>query len=56
MLSPNMRILIVDDFATMRKMLRNVLKQIGFTNIEDAENGLTALDKLRAEDFDLSKQ
>ena len=51
MISPNMRILIVDDFATMRKMLRNILKQLGFTNVEEADNGLSALEKLRSEDF-----
>ena len=51
MISPNMRILIVDDFATMRKMLRNILKQLGFTNVEEADNGLSALEKLRSENF-----
>jgi two-component system chemotaxis response regulator CheY len=48
-----MKILIVDDFATMRKILRNILKQIGFTNISDADDGTTALKALQKEKFDL---
>ncbi len=35
----NMKVLIVDDFATMRRILRNILKQIGFMNISEAEDG-----------------
>ncbi len=49
----NMRVLIVDDFATIRKILRNVLKQIGFTNMVEADNGKTALKVLKKESFDL---
>jgi two-component system chemotaxis response regulator CheY len=48
MVDTNMNILIVDDFATMRKMLKNVLKQPNFANVEEADNGATVLDKLRA--------
>jgi two-component system chemotaxis response regulator CheY len=43
----NMRILIVDDYATMRRILRNLLTQIGFDNIEEAGDGVTALERLR---------
>ena len=43
----NMKILIVDDFATMRKILKNVLTQIGFKNIMEAEDGKTALSELK---------
>lgn len=49
----NMRVLIVDDFATMRRILKNILKQIGLKNISEAENGKAALKELRNEKFDL---
>ena len=49
----SLKILIVDDFATMRKILNNILKKIGFTNISEAANGKTALEKLKNEKFDL---
>ena len=48
---PNMKILIVDDMATMRRIVKTVLKQLGFNNITDAENGEEGLQKLRAEEF-----
>lgn len=53
MLNPEMRILVVDDFMTMRRIVRNILRQLGFTNIEEAEDGLRALIKLRAQRCDL---
>ena len=43
----NLRILVVDDFKTMRRILRNVLKEIGFTKIVEADDGTTALDVLK---------
>lgn len=49
----NMKVLIVDDFATMRRILRNILKQIGFSNISEADDGKTALKELKKEQFDL---
>ncbi len=49
----NMKVLIVDDFATIRRILRNILKQIGFTNIVEADDGNTALKELKKEKFDL---
>ena len=49
----NMKVLIVDDFATMRRILRNILKQIGFTNISEADDGKTALKDLKKDNFDL---
>ena len=48
---PNMNILVVDDMVTMRRIVKNILKQLGFANIEEAENGEEALQKLRAEPF-----
>jgi len=49
----NMKVLIVDDFSTMRKIVRNVLKQIGFTNMVEADNGKNALKILKKENIDL---
>jgi two-component system, chemotaxis family, chemotaxis protein CheY len=46
------RILIVDDFATMRKVIRNLLKQVGFDNIIEAENGEAALVVLKSQKID----
>jgi two-component system chemotaxis response regulator CheY len=43
----NMKILVVDDMSTMRRIVKNILKQLGFTNVEEAENGQEALQKLR---------
>ena len=48
---PNMKILVVDDMTTMRRIVKNIMKQLGFANVEEAENGQDALDKLRAESF-----
>ncbi len=49
----NMPILIVDDYRTMLKIIRNLLKQLGFTNVEEAADGSEALGKLRDGEFDL---
>jgi two-component system, chemotaxis family, chemotaxis protein CheY len=48
----NMKFLVVDDFATMRRIVKNILRQIGYTNILEAENGQMALDVLRREKVD----
>lgn len=48
---PSMKILVVDDMVTMRRIVKNVLKQLGFSNIEEAENGQDGLQKLRAGQF-----
>ena len=45
--STSIQILIVDDFPTMRKIVRTVLKQLGFTNIAEAEDGVKALEYLK---------
>ena len=52
MADPNMKILVVDDFSTMRRIVRNLLKELGFSNIQEAEDGVDALKKLRAETFE----
>ena len=44
--NPNMRVLVVDDFSTMRRIIKNILRQIGFTNIVEADDGTTAWDTL----------
>ncbi len=46
-------VLIVDDYSTMRRIMRNLLGQIGFKNIEEAEDGESALKKLHEKSFDL---
>jgi len=48
----NMKFLVVDDFSTMRRIVRNLLKELGFTNVQEAEDGVDALGKLRGGDFD----
>ena len=52
MADPNMKILVVDDFSTMRRIVRNLLKELGFSNVYEAEDGVDALKQLRAEPFD----
>ena len=49
----NMKILIVDDFSTMRRIIRNILKQLEFINVEEAEDGSVAFEKLKDADYDL---
>jgi two-component system chemotaxis response regulator CheY len=46
------RFLVVDDFSTMRRIVRNLLKELGYSNVDEAEDGSIALAKLQAEKFD----
>ena len=48
----NMKILIVDDFSTMRRIIKNLLRDLGFNNTSEAEDGAAGLAALRAGDFD----
>ncbi|WP_029893626.1 chemotaxis response regulator CheY [Desulfohalovibrio reitneri] len=48
----NMRVLVVDDFSTMRRIVKNILKQIGMTNVVEADDGTTAWDLLNREPVD----
>lgn len=48
----DVRILIVDDFSTMRRIVRNLLRELGFTSFDEAEDGVQALSKLQAGHFD----
>lgn len=47
-----MKILVVDDFSTMRRIIKNLLRDLGFQNIEEADDGTTALPMLQNGDFD----
>ncbi len=47
-----MKILIVDDFSTMRRIIKNLLRDLGFNNVEEADDGATALPKLKKGGFD----
>ena len=50
--NPNMRVLVVDDFSTMRRIVRNILRQIGFQNVVEADDGTTAWEVLKRKKID----
>ena len=52
-LNLKVRVLVVDDFPTMRRIVRNLLRQLGFENVDEAENGEDALKKLRSAEYGL---
>ena len=52
MADPKLKFLVVDDFSTMRRIVRNLLKELGYTNVDEAEDGVAALQKLSASPFD----
>lgn len=52
MANPNTKFLVVDDFSTMRRIVRNLLKELGYTNVDEAEDGAIALSKLRGGNFE----
>jgi two-component system chemotaxis response regulator CheY len=52
MANPNTKFLVVDDFSTMRRIVRNLLKELGYTNVDEAEDGVIALSKLKGGDFE----
>ncbi len=51
-MSENMKFLVVDDFSTMRRIIRNLLKELGYTNVDEAEDGIAGLAKLRSGGFE----
>ena len=51
-MSKELRFLIVDDFSTMRRIVRNLLKESGYADADEAEDGVAALQKLRSSTFD----
>lgn len=52
MTNPNMKILVVDDFSTMRRIVKNLLKQLGYSNVDEAEDGAQALARLKSEKYE----
>ncbi|MFM9885934.1 MAG: chemotaxis response regulator CheY [Burkholderiales bacterium] len=52
MANSDMKFLVVDDFSTMRRIVRNLLKEAGYANVDEAEDGQVALSKLKAGKFD----
>jgi two-component system chemotaxis response regulator CheY len=51
-LDKDMKILVVDDFSTMRRIIKNLLVELGFTNITEADDGVTALPMLKNDSYD----
>jgi len=52
-LDKNIKILVVDDFSTMRRIIKNLLRDLGFNNTDEADDGTTALPKLQGGGYDL---
>jgi len=52
MVDKNMKILVVDDFPTMRRIVRNLQKELGFSNVDEAEDGAAGLARLRGGGFE----
>ncbi len=52
MADPKMRFLVVDNFSTMRRIVRNLLKELGYSNVDEAEDGAVALQKLKSAPYD----
>ncbi len=51
MADKNLKFLVVDDFSTMRRIVRNLLKELGYTNVDEAEDGVVALQRLKGGTF-----
>lgn len=51
MVDKNIKILVVDDFPTMRRIVRNLLKELGFVNVDEAEDGAVGLEKLKGGNY-----
>lgn len=52
MSNANTKFLVVDDFSTMRRIVRNLLKDLGYSNVDEAEDGVIALSKLKSGGFE----
>ena len=52
MADPKTKFLVVDDFSTMRRIVRNLLKELGYAEVDEAEDGVQALQKLKTEKYD----
>ena len=53
MVNKNIKILVVDDFPTMRRIIRNLLKELEFVNVDEAEDGAVGLEKLKGGNYGL---
>lgn len=53
MVNKTIKILVIDDFPTMRRIIRNLLKDLGFENVDEAEDGAQGLDKVKNGNYDL---
>lgn len=53
MVQKTIKILVIDDFPTMRRIIRNLLKDLGFENVDEAEDGAQGLDKVKNGNYDL---
>jgi len=53
-LDTNIKVLVVDDFATMRKIIKNILGQLGIEQIDEADDGFTAVPKLASKKYDIA--
>lgn len=51
-MSTEIKFLVVDDFSTMRRIVRNLLKEVGYSNVDEAEDGAVAIGKLKSTKFD----
>jgi two-component system chemotaxis response regulator CheY len=51
--NPNLKFLVVDDFSTMRRIVKNLLQELGYHNVQEADDGATALPMLKADSFDI---
>lgn len=51
-MSTDIKFLVVDDFSTMRRIVRNLLKEVGYSNVDEAEDGAIAIGKLKSTKFD----
>ena len=52
MADQNLKFLVVDDFSTMRRIVRNLLKELGYSNVDEAEDGAIAFQKLQGGGFE----
>jgi two-component system chemotaxis response regulator CheY len=51
--NPHLKFLVVDDFSTMRRIVKNLLQELGYHNVQEADDGATALPMLKSTDFDI---
>jgi two-component system chemotaxis response regulator CheY len=52
-MNPHLKFLVVDDFSTMRRIVKNLLQELGYHDVKEADDGATALPMLKSDDFDI---